>query len=228
MMAFLLLSTICLHPRVVSCQISSGPLTVMVDPGHGGQDPGGKSPENILEKQVTLVLAGKLVQALRESGTANALMTRKDDYTISLDNRAGMANHRKADLFISLHVGNSFRPVPLGFTLYYWSPGTSAPADSSPSKVLWDQNQLPYWEESRRLASLIQGELLKALRWPSDGVLPADLYLLRRVQMPGVLLELGSLNHPGEAAELQKPQFQETVVRAVSEAVKQYWVSSKQ
>ena len=69
---------------------------------------------------------------------------------------------------------------------------------------------------------LIQQELLATLSWPSGGVLQADLYLLRRVRMPAVLVELGSLNHSAEPAELQKPEFQEAVARAVAEAINKF------
>jgi len=89
-------------------------------------------------------------------------------------------------------------------------------------KISWDQAQRPYWEQSRSLAAQIQQELLRLLQWPTGGVVQTDLYLLRRVEMPAVLVELGSLSHPGEAAELQRPEFQQKVSYAVSEAIKQY------
>ena len=82
--------------------------------------------------------------------------------------------------------------------------------------------QLPYWEQSRKLASLVHEELLRVLPLPSGFVQQADLYLLKRVQMPAVLVELGSLNHPGEAAKLQEPRFQEDCARAISEAIRRY------
>jgi N-acetylmuramoyl-L-alanine amidase len=178
----------------------------------------------LLEKEVTLTLANKLVQVLKETGTVRPLMTRTDDYTISLDDRAGLANHRGGDLFISLHLGNSSLHVPSGFSVYYWSPATATPTVSPPSsqKPPWDQGQRPYWERSQELATLMQQELLRALPWPTGGVLEADLYLLRRVQMPAVLVELGSLSHLEEVAQLQKPAFQEAVARALVEAINQY------
>ena len=72
------------------------------------------------------------------------------------------------------------------------------------------------------LASLMQEELLWSIPWASGGVLPADIYLLRRVRMPAVMLELGSLNHSEEAAQLQKPEFQETVAKAITQAIIKY------
>ena len=66
---------------------------------------------------------------------------------------------------------------------------------------------------------LLQQELALVLPWPSGGVLQSDLYLLRRVQMPAVLIELGSLNHPEEAAAMEKSGFREIVARALAEAI---------
>ena len=199
-------------------------ITVIVDPGHGGQDEGAKGSCGILEKQITLALARKLTQELKETGTVRPILTRTDDYSISLDDRAGLANHRGGDLFISLHLGNSFLPVPMGFSLYYWSPVTAAPTSPpiSQEKTPWDQENRPYLERSRRLATLMQQNLQETLQWPTGGVLAADLYLLRRVKMPAVLVELGSLNHPEEAAQLQKLEFQESIVRAITETIIQY------
>ena len=209
--------------NVCSGQRSVGITKIIVDPGHGGQDSGAKGSGGIQEKKVSLDLARKLVQTLEDTGTVRAVLTRTDDYAISLDDRAGLANHRGGDILISLHLGDFFAPVPAaaGFTTYYWSPTISSPIVSPPSDrgQPWDQGQRPYWEQSRRLATLIQQELTLALTWPSGGVLQADLYLLKRVWMPAVLIEIGSLNHPGEATELQKPAFQQAVARALTEAI---------
>ena len=209
--------------NVCSGQGSIGITKIIVDPGHGGKDTGAKGSSGIQEKEVSLDLARKLVQALEDTRTVRAVLTRTDDYAISLDDRAGLANHRGGDILISLHLGDFFTPVPAaaGFTIYYWSPTISPPIISPPSErgQPWDQGQGPYWEQSRRLATLMQQELTLALTWPSGGVLQADLYLLRRVRMPAVLIEIGSLNHPEEATELQKPAFQEAVARALTEAI---------
>jgi N-acetylmuramoyl-L-alanine amidase len=225
----LLISTGSLLAKPADCQASPQMISVIVDPGHGGQDLGGKGAGNVSEKQLTLALARKLVQELRNKGIANPILTRRDDYSISLDDRAGLANHRGGDILISLHIGNSFNRVPLGFSVYYWAPTPAfitKPNTSAPNMV-WDQAQLPYWEQSRRLAALLQQELLRTLPWTMGTVQQADLYLLRRVQMAAVVVELGSLNHPGEAAELQKAAFQEGCARAIGEAIRQYTVSGK-
>ena len=199
------------------------PPTVVIDPGHGGQESGATGPsEAPKEKDLTLALARKLAEVLESEGVARALLTRKEDQTLGLDERAGFANNRGADLFVSLHVGNSFRPSAQGFSLYHWSPTFRDPVASPGPSALWENGQLPFWEQSRRLAGLMERELRQSLPWPSGGLIEADLYLLRRVTMPAVLLELGSVSDPTEAADLAKPSFQEAVARAVTEAVRQF------
>ena len=205
-------------------QTSDKVLKVMVDAGHGGEDTGSKGSRGVSEKDITLALAKKLVQVLETVETISPELVREDDSSISLDQRAGLANHNHGDLLVSLHLGTTFTPVPTGFTIYYWSPTTAAPTATPSSSTVrpWDQEQEPYWEKSRMLASLMQEELLWSIPWASGGVLAADIYLLGRVRMPAVMLELGSLNHSEEAAQLQKPEFQETVAKAITQAIIKY------
>jgi len=199
-------------------------LKVLIDPGHGGEDSGSTGSLGVSEKDVTLALGRKLVEVLETSEAISPELIRTDDYSISLDQRAGLANHRQGELLISLHLGTTFTAIPTGFSIYYWSPTTASPtaAPSSSTVRPWDQEQEPYWEKSRMLGSLMQEELLWAIPWSSSGVLPADIYLLRRVRMPAIMLELGSLNHPEEASQLQKPEFQEAVAKAVIQAIIKY------
>ena len=220
----LLSAFLCFQPSVCLGQSSAKGLKVMIDPGHGGEDTGSKGSRGVSEKDLTLALASKLVQALEVAETISPELVRTDDYYISLDQRAGVANHNHGDLLISLHLGTTFAPVPTGFSIYYWSPTTASPTATPASSTArpWDQEQEPYWEKSRMLASLMQEELLWSIPWASGGVLAADIYLLRRVRMPAVMLELGSLNHPDESAQLQKSEFQEAVAKALTQAIIKY------
>jgi N-acetylmuramoyl-L-alanine amidase len=224
------LGVVALCMAVGFCLPASGlpaatPPTVIIDPGHGGQDGGAtESSDALKEKDLTLALARKLAEVLESEGVARVLLTRKEDQTLGLDERAGFANNRGGDLLISVHVGNSFRPSALGFSLYYWSAAFRDPvASPTPGPgALWENGQLPYWKQSRRLARLLERELRQSLPWPSGGLIEADIYLLRRATMPAVLLELGSINYPPEAADLAKPSFQEAVARAVAEAMRRF------
>ena len=217
-------AVLCFWPNVSLGQGLVEMYKVIVDPGHGGQDTGSKGSSGLLEKEVTMALAKKLVQALEETGKVRVELTRTDDQAVSLDNRAGMANHNNGDLFISLHLGTTFTPDPIGFSIYYWSPTTASPTATPSSNTVksWDQEHEPYWEKSRMLASLMKEELLWSIPWASGGVLAANIYLLRRTRMPSIMLELGSLKHLEEAAQLQKPEFQEAVAKAVTQGIVKY------
>jgi N-acetylmuramoyl-L-alanine amidase len=220
----LVAACLCFWPKASLGQDAFKVYKVIVDPGHGGKDTGSKGSGGLLEKEVTMALAKKLVQALEETGKVRPELTRTDDQAVSLDDRAGLANHNHGDLFISLHLGTTFAPDQTGFSLYYWSPTTASPTATPSSNTvrLWDQEQERYWEKSRMLASLMQEELLWSIPWASGGVIPADIYVLRRARMPAVMLELGSLNHLEEAAQLQKPEFQEAVAKAVTQGIIKY------
>jgi N-acetylmuramoyl-L-alanine amidase len=215
---------LCCLPTEGLGQTQTKTLKVMVDPGHGGEDPGSKGSRGMTEKDITLALANRLVQVMETTEIISPELVRTGDYSMSLDQRAGLANHDHGDLLISLHLGTTFTAAPKGFSIYYWSPTTASPTATPPSSTLrpWDQQQEPYWEKSRMLASLMQEELLWSIPWASGGVLAADIYLLGRVRMPAVMLELGSLNHPEEAAQLQKPEFQEAVAKAITQAIIKY------
>jgi N-acetylmuramoyl-L-alanine amidase len=208
-------AVLCFWPNASLGQDPVKMYKVIVDPGHGGQDTGSKGSSDLLEKDVTLALAKKLVQALEETGEFRAELARTDDQAVSLDDRAGMANHNHGDLFISLHLGTTFTPDPTGFSIYYWSPTTASPT-ATPSS-----NTLRPWK-SRMVASLMKEELLWSIPWGSGGVIAADIYLLRRTRMPAIMLELGSLKHLEEAAQLQKPEFQEAVAKAVTQGIIKY------
>ena len=129
----LLSAFFCFQPSVCPGQTPAKVLKVMIDPGHGGEDTGSKGSGGVTEKDLTLALAGKLVQALEATETISPELIRTDDQSISLDQRAGLANHNHGDLLISLQLGTTFAAVPKGFTLYYWSSTTASLAAASSS-----------------------------------------------------------------------------------------------
>ena len=85
---------------------------IVLDPGHGGNDVGAHGTQNMTEKQVALTFVGLMTQRLKK--TYKVVLTRKDDYQIDAFERSAIANHLKADLFVSIHTGGSFRSHPRG------------------------------------------------------------------------------------------------------------------
>ncbi|MBW1982814.1 MAG: N-acetylmuramoyl-L-alanine amidase [Deltaproteobacteria bacterium] len=212
-----------LWPGNTACQPVTPPLTVVIDPGHGGRDAGASGLSGVVEKELTLALARELAAVLEKQGTARPVLTRQDDYALSLDDRAGIANHRNGDLFISLHLGNGFNRNAQGFTIYAWSPA-ARPLDAAGARdaTAWDWGQLPYWEQSRKLSKLVRQQMAGVLHWPGQATAQVDLYLLARVRMPAILIELGSVSNPAEAAQLKQPDFQRKLVQAIAAAIAEY------
>lgn len=188
---------------------------IIVDPGHGGPDPGCVGKTGVMEKDVNLAIARHLANFLGQAGAA-VVLTRDGDYDLSdpqrqnslteqerddLAARVEMARKCQADLYISIHANSISSPKWWGAQVFH-SPKAS---------------------ESKRLAGLIQQELLKALgnsyRWVQD----KDFYVLRNVSMPAVMVEAGFLSHPREEILLTESAHQSKVAWCVYAGIVRYF-----
>lgn len=173
---------------------SSGSLsghTIVIDPGHGGKDPGAIGLNNIYEKDVVTSTADYVVQQLEEAG-ANVIMTRNGDYFVSLDERARISNSYNTDAFISLHY-DSFSAVPVsGVTTYYNSDSDAA------------------------LASSLNSTLSSTVSLPSRGTQQAGYKVLENTNAPSVLIELGYITNPHDLTVVQTGDYQSSVARAIT------------
>jgi N-acetylmuramoyl-L-alanine amidase len=216
--------------------------TIVIDPGHGGEEVGAQGPGGALEKDVTLSLARKLRSALVNRLGIQAFLTRDGDQFLSLDERAAIANNYKADLFISLHANASRSHGAHGSEVYFLS--YQAPDEESrrlaavegsaviPSElsglgtdlamVLWDMAQADHLEESSALASRIQEELAGVTGSEGRGVKQAPFRVLVGAAMPAILLEVAFISHPDEEKLLVSDAFQSKVVAAIAEGVGAY------
>lgn len=169
---------------------------VVVDPGHGGDDPGAPSVAGGREKTIVLAAGASLAAALRGSGV-DALMTRDNDRFISLNDRADFSNRSKADAFVSVHADAAANASAHGFTVYV---ARSASAQST------------------RLAKAIERRLV-GLGISSRGVRQADYRVLVRTNCPAVLVELGYLSNRGEAARLGQAGYRNKLSGAIAQGV---------
>lgn len=204
---------------------------VVIDPGHGGHDPGAVGPTGLAEKDVTLSVARKIKGIL--SRAYEVVLTREDDYMIDIVRRTGVANHHRADLFISIHSGGGFGHQAQGIVTFYYSPGTGP--GSIPfrkEKDLWKVGERPPpWDEiqdkhrakSQALAKLVHKHLLARLNPESRGIREAPLLVLRGADMPAILVEVGHLNHPAEEKNLRRPVVISATAEAICEAVKEFF-----
>lgn len=172
-------------------------MTIVVDPGHGGPDPGAGGPTGTQEKNNTLPVGLELAGLLRSAG-AQVILTRSTDVTPAvgtysqlsdLQARTKIANDQNADLFISLHNDAFSNPAAGGTTTYY----------SSVS---------PVNAQSKALAESIQSELVKVIVLNDRGVKDAAFYVLKNTKMPAVLVEIGFISNPSEEQLLGSLDFQ--------------------
>ena len=208
---------------------------IVIDPGHGGDDDGAKGAQGTKEKEVTLAVAHRLKTALEARLGIRVLLTRDDDRSVTMDDRTAMANNGKADLFISLHANASWRPALAGATILTarFSPQDEEAAHAVASELLpamngaargidfipWDLAQIQHVARSEALARSIvehfQGKVPVGMN-PIDA---APMRVLEPANMPAVLIELGYLTNAEQEKQLASPDFQNTIVQALVDAV---------
>ena len=216
---------------------------IVIDPGHGGKDPGALGPHGLEEKAVNLLFAQDLADALRDRGGYEVLLTRTDDTFIPLAQRAQLANRHDADLFISIHCNASLSPKLKGYEVYFLSetasdPHADAVARQENAALALEGNDTPTprqvdavlrslvknanINESSSLAALMDRHLGKRLPEPSLGVKQAAFYVLRGAEMPAVLIETGFLTNPNEEKLLQNASFRKRLVDGIEAGVEAY------
>lgn len=220
-----------------------GKLLVVLDPGHGGADPGAIGPLGTKEKDVTLSISLYLREELMKKGYRVALTRDKDIY-IPLEERAQMANRLRADVFVSLHCNASFSSSTGGSEVYYMA----LPSDSTAMavalrenmeiglrsdevrqktdmliRILEDMMKNAKINESSKLAE----EIYKALRRggleiPVKRVAQAPFFVLRGAVMPAVLIEIAFISNPREERLLKTPSWQRKIASLIADGIDAY------
>lgn len=187
---------------------------VMLDPGHGGYDPGAVSSHGVYEKAINLQIAQKVGEMLRPSGI-EVFLTREEDIDyapngvkgkttkkhIDLNHRIEMANEEKADIFVSLHVNATVTGQNSGAETFYHYKS----------------------ESGKRLAELIQQELIKINGMNRRIAKPGDFYIVKNTSMPSVIVEVGYLSSAKEQKKLQQTWYQEQLSRAIAKGIANYF-----
>jgi N-acetylmuramoyl-L-alanine amidase len=227
-------------PRAASPD--GGLRTVVIDPGHGGEETGATGPAGTLEKDVALQIARRVKALLVNNLGLQVFMTRERDEYVDLDARTAIANNFKADAFISIHANASRVRSAAGTEVYFLSyqasdeesrrlaqsegavpetvPGTSGAPDLA--LILWDMAQAEHLEESSALASRIQEELAVARGAEGRGVKQAPFRVLVGAAMPAVLVEVAFISNPEEEKLLLSEAFQAKVANAVLRGVARF------
>jgi N-acetylmuramoyl-L-alanine amidase len=214
--------------------------TIVIDPGHGGADPGVKGPHGTLEKDVTMAVARELKGTIEGRLGIRVLLTRNGDQTLTADDRASLANNNKADLFLSLHANASFRPEVQGAEVFYL--GLDRDAAQANQQAEADAQRLPVFGGGSRTLEIVPWQLAQArfiaqsatfaqmIEKQFDGHVPLDgrglaqapLRVLVGANMPAVLVEMGYLTNPDQENQLGTAAYQNTIVQALYAAIVQF------
>ncbi len=213
--------------------------TVVIDPGHGGRDPGAIGVGGLREKDVTLRLARNVGRELEARGF-RVVFTRDDDRTISLEERTAIAESVEGDVFVSIHANAARRRSVSGIETYYLnenherhSLNVAARENGIPrSQVNVLQHTLArlHMEEimphSQRLARLVQERMVNGLprrKRPDDlGVKKGPFYVLFLSNMPSILIESGFLTNRDDAARLRDPAYVQELSLQIAEGLTRY------
>jgi N-acetylmuramoyl-L-alanine amidase len=161
------------------------------------------------------------------------VLTRTDDYSLDLHDRAAVSNNIKADLFISLHTGGSFLHEASGMSLFYFKeiskpaliPEVPAkkPFEAAKTNTNWDNIQNKYSTEGKVLAKLIQDSLLQQLKTKKSGIHGAPLIVLKGAGMPAILIEIGYLTNPVEEKKLNDTEFLSDFAIGISNGINDFF-----
>ncbi|HUU36203.1 MAG TPA: N-acetylmuramoyl-L-alanine amidase, partial [Vicinamibacterales bacterium] len=226
-------------------QLGLGISRIVIDPGHGGHDPGTLTPGSS-EARLVLDVALRLERLLKKEPQLEVVLTRRTDVFIPLERRTAIANREGADLFLSIHANASRNPNARGLETYFLSfasnPEAEAVAARENAASASDMHNLPNivraialnnkLDESRDLASTVQqtlaGRLAKTnpgLR--SRGVKKASFVVLIGAAMPSVLAEIGFITNKQEAALVKTPAYRQKIAEGLHAAILQYRRSLK-
>jgi len=225
----------------IARQLGLGVETIVIDPGHGGRDPGAIGPSGITEKEITLDVAKRLKQLIEKRMACKVILTRYKDVFLPLEERTAIANTSEADLFISVHVNAHKRRTVSGVETFCLNFASSEDAKITAARenqtslkkvsdlqvILTDLLLTSKLDESTDLARLIQDSLVSGLssrfgRVNDLGVKEAPFYVLIGAQMPSILVEIGFVSNPSEEKRLRASAYRDQVAQHILNGVQQY------
>ncbi|HUL19987.1 MAG TPA: N-acetylmuramoyl-L-alanine amidase [Thermodesulfobacteriota bacterium] len=223
-----------------------GSKIVVVDPGHGGEDPGAVGPKKTMEKDIVLKVGERVVRLLNQNKEIQAFLTRKGDYFIPLEQRTKIAREYGADLFVSLHTDGSFNPQARGSSVYClslsgatdqaaktladkenlsnilggaFSKPTDLSKDPNLNQILLDLRQNDTMRDSFQFAETLLRDIksFNPLKYPSYR--QANFIVLKAPDIPSVLVEMAYITNKEDEYLLNRDEFQEKIAKAVNASV---------
>ena len=222
-------------------------ILVVIDPGHGGKDPGAIGPNGTRESNVALAIGLRLADYFNNASDMQAILTRNDNTFVALRDRMENARKYKADLFISVHADALDNPRVKGASIYTLSlEGASNEAskilakrenkDSSIGEVplsgkdadivslLTDLSQNVSMEASREVGSIILNELAKVGSIRKKKVQQAGFLVLKSPDVPSILIETTFISNPSEEKKLKSKSYQSKVAKAIFQGARNYFL----
>jgi len=224
-------------------------VTVAVDAGHGGEDPGAKGRSGTYEKHVTLAIAKKLKVLIDEEPNMRGVLIRDGDYYIPLANRVIKARKVQADLFVSIHADAFIKPHARGSSVFALSErgATSAAAgwlarkeneadliggvnidvdDPTLKQVLLDLSQTATINDSLKLARSVLGEIGGINDLHREHVEQAGFAVLKAPDIPSILVETAFLTNPDEERKLKDEKYQDRMAQAILVGIRKYFAAN--
>ncbi len=230
-------------------EMSTRPLIIAIDAGHGGEDSGAKGYNDTYEKNVTLAIARKLKELMDETSDMHGVLIREGDYFISLNGRVQKARQVRADLFISIHADAFIKPHARGSSVFALSErgATSASArwlakkeneadliggvnlavkDPYLARTLLDLSQTATINDSMKLAKHVLGEMGNINTLHGNSVQQAGFAVLKSPDIPSILIETAFISNPSEELRLNDKDYQEKIARAILSGIKGYFAKN--
>jgi N-acetylmuramoyl-L-alanine amidase len=222
--------------------------TIVIDPGHGGADPGAIGVTGATEKEITLDIGQRLRKRLLDSGYGYRVrMTRTSDTTLTLRGRADFSNRENADLFVSIHVNSFPDERVVALETYFFGPDT----DAKSLRIAEEENRNSDYsvaefnrmvqrmgdriklQESRTIARYVQRSLYGNASELSEGVSnwgvkTAPFVVLVGADAPGILSEIGVISNPESEAKLMTPEYREQIAMFLEEGIVNYLTERSQ
>jgi N-acetylmuramoyl-L-alanine amidase len=225
---------------------------IVIDPGHGGVHNGAIGQRGTREKEVALEIAKELAKLIRKDKQFKVVMTRDRDKTVTLQERANIANNESCDLFVSIHANSSLKRHVRGWNVFFLAPakndsarsvaqfensaffrdqmGDKPDSDGENGKtfddpilnILNEMIMTEFQAESHDFAMMVDREFRRNLKIPARGVDQAGFYVLNMVFAPSILVESGFISNRTEEKLLKDDDYQEDVARSIYDAIKRF------
>lgn len=219
-------------PRMQDAVLPPRAGTIVVDPGHGGDDTGARGAGGVVEKQLALEVALRLRTLLEAQPALRVVLTRDGDRAVPFDERASIANAARADLLLSLHANTAPAATVAGAEVYYSAlepaPGELVPVADEPLTLLpWEEAQAQQFDASARAAALVQEELQRLVPMSPRAIRQAPLRVFRGAAVPAVLVELLFLSNPEQEKAAAAPELKDSLATALATAVSRFLARSQ-